>query len=175
MVSHRTSYHLDVPSLPRFLVFRGIILALTLLLDFVYAPAFSQQTVPPATSSHLQPLARATPVQPPDRPEIKCSVVAWDSSSRSRKPVLTLLCPAEEVFAPLHVHIKLSWEKAEDVPTVLVRSLVPLKTLVRVRTTAEAAFVRLSILEDLNSKPREEWFSFTAALDIALVIDPPRR
>jgi hypothetical protein len=44
-----------------------------------------------------------------DLPDIACSVVEW--KDEPPKPALSVVCPAQDVFAPIHVYRKLSWLK----------------------------------------------------------------
>ena len=76
----------------------------------------AQKTSQPSSEANLLPAYTGTPVTVKliDLPDIKCSVVEWNNALP--KPALTLLCPPEEIFAPLRVCIKLSWLKPEDVP-----------------------------------------------------------
>lgn len=96
--------------------------------------------------------------------DIPCAVLDWDTEAPT--PKLTLLCPPSEVFAPLRVHLKLSWDKSEHVPEDCSQILAPPKTHTKVRADRGALFVWLKIQGKEKSKAR--WVVFNHIVGIAL-------
>jgi len=66
----------------------------------------------------------ALTVVPTDMPDVVCSIV--ESKLSDPAPSLTVLCPPQDIFAPLHVYLKLSWLKPADIQPLLA-ALLPLQ------------------------------------------------
>jgi hypothetical protein len=105
-------------------------------------------------------------VKPVDLPDVECTVVQW---SETPKPVLTLLCPPMEVFAPLRIILKLSWLKPEDAPVKPSTISVVPGTLTKLHTNKTDASVWLSIKEEGKNQPQAKWVSFNGVADVALL------
>jgi len=105
-------------------------------------------------------------VKPVDLPDVECTVVQW---SETPKPVLTLLCPPKEVFAPLRIVIKLSWLKPEDAPVKPAAISVVPGTLTKLHTNKTVATVWLSIKEEGKDQAQAKWVSFNGVADVALL------
>jgi hypothetical protein len=105
-------------------------------------------------------------VKPVDLPDVECTVVQW---SETPKPVLTLLCPPKEVFAPLHIVIKLSWLKPEDAPVKPSAISVVPGTLTKLHTSKTVATVWLSIKQEGKDQAQARWVSFNGVVDVALL------
>src|ERR1700687_5557759 len=78
--------------------------------------AFPRNDTPPAEPASSKapwpaPVARVSADRVPD---LKCAIVEWNDGPP--KPSLIVVCPPEEVFAPLRLYLKLSWKHDEDVP-----------------------------------------------------------
>src|SRR3989442_3963268 len=78
------------------------------LLVFSPVPPVAKKVSQPGSEGNLLPSRTGEPLtlKPIDLPDIQCSVADWKNTAP--KPVLTLLCPPQEVFAPLRVYLKLS-------------------------------------------------------------------
>jgi hypothetical protein len=126
------------------------------------AKAGKGDLLPPMTGESLT-------ITPTDKPDVTCSVVEWDGASS--KPALTVLCPPPEVFAPLHVYLKLSWLKPEEVPAHAGTIHAPAKTLTKLRTNKSAVWVWLAVEEKHDAPVRGKWVAFTGLVDVALLSD----
>ncbi len=122
--------------------------------------------LPPTTGEALT-------VTPSDKPDVSCSVVEWNAAPA--KPELTVLCPSEEVFAPLHVYLKISWLKPEDVPPYARTIQAPAKTPTKLRTNKTAVWLWLGVQEKPGAAPHRRWVAFTGVVDVALLSLPARR
>ena len=107
-------------------------------------------------------------VKPVDRPDLACTIMAWDTSGRM--PTLKLLCPPDDTFAPLRVYLKLSWQDEKDLPDDYHNIMARPKTRTLLRTTKDAALVRLEVA-NAEGQARIRWISFTGVVDVALLSD----
>jgi len=153
-----------------------LLLATTSVTLLAFAPisVLAQKASQPSNEENFLPAGSGQPMtlKPKDLPDIQCSVVEWNSAPP--KPALTLLCPPEEVFAPLRVYIKLSWLKPEDVPDNAVSIVASPKTHTKLRTSKKAAWVRLKVSGNPEEKPQEKWVSFNGLADVALLTENVR-
>lgn len=115
--------------------------------------------MPPTTGEPLT-------VTPSDRSDIGCAVVEWNVEVA--KPALTVLCPPEEILAPLHVYLKVSWLKSEDVPAYARMIQAPPRTPTKLRTDRTAVWIWLSV-QDKDASLRKKWVAFTGVVDLALL------
>lgn len=111
-------------------------------------------------------------IKPLDMPDIDCVVAEWRPTAT--RPVLTLICPPNAVFAPLRVLIKLSWMKSEDVSVEPEQILALEGSPTRIRTNKAAAQVWLQVNLKGERKPRSTWVGFTAVVDVALLSGRPK-
>jgi len=109
-------------------------------------------------------------VAPSDRPDLNCSVVEWNAETP--KPTLTVLCPPEEILAPLHVYLKVSWLKPEDVPAYAQRIQAPPKAPTKLRTNRTAVWLWLGVQQKQDGPWRRKWVAFTGVVDVALLSLP---
>jgi len=112
----------------------------------------------------------ALTVTPRDKPDVSCSVVEWNAEPA--KPTLTLLCPPEDVFAPLHVYLKVSWLKADDVPAYTRAIRASARTPTKLRTNKTAVWIWLGVQEKQDAPPRKKWVPFSGVVDVALLSLP---
>lgn len=133
------------------------------------AVLFGQGPAPPSRQTNALPPTIGEPltIAPVDLPDIDCSIHAWDPDSQ--KPVLTLLCPPEPVFAPLRVYLRLSWLKPEDVPRDVGRVIARPKSATRIRTNKETLMVRLEVAEEPGRHSKAKWVNFNGVVDVALI------
>ena len=122
--------------------------------------------LPPTTGDALT-------VTPNNMPDVSCSVLQWNGDPP--KPTLTIVCPPEGTFAPLHVFLRLSWLKSEDVPLSVRSIAVPAKTLTRIHTNRSATWVWLEVLERDDTPARRTWVAFNGVVDVALLTLPRKR
>jgi len=119
--------------------------------------------LPPTTGEALT-------LTPSDKPDVSCSVVEWNAAPA--KPTLTVLCPPEQVFAPLHVYLKVSWLKAEDVPAYARMIQAPAKAPTKLRTNKSAVWIWLRVQDKLDAPIRGKWVAFSGVVDVALLSLP---
>jgi hypothetical protein len=133
------------------------------------------QEVPGREDVHLlpEPTGEAFTLTPTDMPDVNCSIVEWKGDTS--KPTLAVVCPPQDTFAPLHLYLKLSWLKSEDVPLYVRSITVPAKTNVKMRTTGSTAWMLLAVKEKPTAAARRTWVGFNAVVDIALLTIPRRR
>jgi len=119
------------------------------------------------------PTGDALTLVPDNMPDINCSILEWNEDSP--KPTLAMLCPPQDTFAPVHLFLKLSWLKSEDVPSFVRNITAPAKTAIKVRTTKSAAWAWLGVKEKPDVAPHRMWVAFTAVADIALLTLPVKQ
>jgi len=124
---------------------------------------------------NLLPPARggALTLTPHDMPDISCCDVQRKDDPAT--PTLAAMCPPQNVFAPLHIYLKLSWLKPEDVPLFAGGITVSEKTFVKVRTNKSSAWVWLGFREKQGGAPRRTWLTFNGVVDMALLTLPTKR
>jgi hypothetical protein len=108
-------------------------------------------------------------VVPTDMPDVVCSVADWKTVP---EPALTVLCPPEDTFAPLHVFLKLSWLKPQDVPASVRGIIAAPKTPTKLRANKTAIWVWLGVQESSGGAPRTTWVAFNGVVDMALLTLP---
>ena len=113
------------------------------------------------------PRGEALTLTPTDMPDVSCSVVQWKGDPVI--PTLAVICPPQNVFAPLHVYLKLSWLKSEDVPLSARGIAAAEKTLIKIRTNKSIAWVWLEVRERQGATPHRTWVAFNGVVDIALL------
>jgi len=109
------------------------------------------------------------PAKVSSEPEIKCTVVEWDPNVPM--PKLTLLCPPGEVFAPLRVYIKFSWETPEQVPEEYRKIIAAPGTQTKMRSMRARALVWLKVQQEKEREPKARWMSFNYLVGLALQPD----
>jgi hypothetical protein len=95
----------------------------------------------------------------PSDSSISCSVVRYDKSEA--KPVLHLLCPEEQVFAPLRVHLSLSWNDMREIPSHFEHMLVDIGSLAQLKSKLGDTEVKLRLRENSSAHPLTRWIRFT--------------
>jgi hypothetical protein len=97
--------------------------------------------------------------------------VEWNDAPP--KPTLTVVCPPEEVFAPLRLYLGLSWEQPEKHVADGAETIVAVpKSAVRVRFTPTEAQVRLRVFRSGGKKPQETWVRFDEICKIGFAVEP---
>lgn len=146
----------------------GLCLSLLLLGPFLGAMPPPQKTAEPREQASALPATTGEPltVKPVDRPDLACTIMEWDTSAAV--PALKLLCPPDEVFAPLRVYLKLSWQRESELPPEHRHIVARAGTRTLLRTGKDAAMVRLEVVSE-NGAPKRQWISFTGVVDVALI------
>ncbi len=119
------------------------------------------------------PRGEALTLAPTDMPDVSCSVVRWKDDPAT--PTLAVICPPQNVFAPLHVYLKLSWLRPEDVPVSARRIAAREKSLIKIRTNRAIAWVWVGVREKEGAIPRSTWVAFNGVVDMALLTLSPKR
>jgi len=117
--------------------------------------------LPPTTGEPLT-------VKPVDMHDVDCVVAQWDLAGS--KPVLTLICPPQAVFAPLRVLLKFSWMKSQDAPVDPKQILARAGALTKVRTNRNSVLIWLRV-SDRKGEAQESWVAFNAVVDVAMLPD----
>jgi len=131
----------------------------------------SQSTHKDRLEGNFLPATTGEPltIAPVDRQDIDCIVAEW--SPTPTRPILTLICPPNTVFAPLRVLIKLSWMKPEDTRVTSQEILAFPGNPTKIRTNKTAVQVWLQTTEKNENggrKPRARWVGFDAVVDMAM-------
>ena len=165
---------IDLTGHPELQTFLGRLLLTLTSLAWCGMSVDAQET-PRRDEIHLlpQPNGEAFTLTPTDMPDVSCSIVEWRDDSP--KPTLAVVCPPQDKFSPLHVYLKLSWLKSEDVPLFARSITIPAKTIVKIRTTGSTAWVWLVVKEKPSAAPRQLWVGFNAVVDVALLTLPTKR
>ncbi|HYX52530.1 MAG TPA: hypothetical protein VE783_03710 [Candidatus Limnocylindrales bacterium] len=98
---------------------------------------------------------------------VSCSVVKYDNSQP--KPILHLLCPGPQVFAPLRVHLSLTWKQISDIPAKLQHMLVRTDALVKFKSKKGESKAELTMSDPQAGGSSREWVSFNS-IEVGLVL-----
>lgn len=107
----------------------------------------------------------------PTDASISCSVVQYDTSQP--KPILHLLCPGPQIFAPLRVHLALTWKEATEVPVMMKNMLVDLNSLVKFKSKPGDSKAELTLHNPQDTESLKRWVSFTR-VNVGLVLNPDK-
>jgi hypothetical protein len=99
---------------------------------------------------------------------VTCSVVKYDSTVPL--PTLHLLCPGRQVFAPLRVHLSLSWKDIAQIPAAMHGMLVDINSVVKFKSTKAGNPTAELTLQDPNAaRSSRQWITFTQ-VNVGLVL-----
>lgn len=99
---------------------------------------------------------------------ISCSVAKYDSAAA--RPVLHLICPERQVFAPLRVHLTLSWKDVAQIPLSMRSMLVDTNRAVRFKSHGIGdSSAELTLQAPNASRPVKQWIKFTD-VNVGLVL-----
>ena len=98
---------------------------------------------------------------------LSCSVVKLDKDNNM--PVLHLICPARQIFAPLRVYMQLSWNELKEMPQQFDDG--PLPQIVKLRSNHSEVDVQMNV--DENGTRRQRWVAFTNLVGLGLVQEKP--
>ena len=96
--------------------------------------------------------------------DIKCSVVQW--TSELPRPAIVVVCPPEEVFAPLRLFFKLSWRQDADVPANLQALLAQPKIETKMHWTDHGDYHVLLQAEGKNGRSDRKWVLFNNLIGV---------
>jgi hypothetical protein len=99
---------------------------------------------------------------------ISCSVAIYDFTPA--RPVLHLICPERNVFAPLRVHLTLSWKDVAQVPQIMRSMLLDTNRAVRFKSRGVGdSSAELTLQAPNASHPIKQWVKFTD-VNVGLVL-----
>jgi hypothetical protein len=99
---------------------------------------------------------------------ISCSIAKYDSAAS--RPILHLICPERDVFAPLRVHLTLSWKDVAQIPLSMRSMLVDTNRAVRFKSRGIGdSSAELTLQAPNTSHPVKEWIKFTD-VNVGLVL-----
>jgi len=98
---------------------------------------------------------------------VSCSVVKYDNSQP--KPILHLLCPGPQVFAPLRVHLSLTWKEVSEIPARLRNMLISTNSLVNFKSKPGDSRAEITMQDPQAGGSSKEWVHFTSVA-VALVL-----
>ena len=119
------------------------------------------------------PTGEALTLVPRDMPDIGCEVLKWNDQPPA--PRLAILCPPHNIFAPLHVYLKLSWLKPEDMPSCSHEITAAARSPTKIRTNQSATWVWLDVRDKQGVASHKAWVAFNAVEDFALLSQPSKR
>jgi len=107
----------------------------------------------------------------PTDSSISCAVVKYDMDEFM--PILHLLCPGPQVFAPLRVHLTLTWKTPDEVPESMQNMLVDAasNSTVRFKSRPGESRVELTLRDAEEKQSLKEWVKFTK-VNVGLVAPP---
>lgn len=99
---------------------------------------------------------------------VNCSLVKYDSALD--RPILHLVCPERGVFAPLRVHLTLSWKDASQIPPAMRSMLVDTSRVVRFKSPSVGNSSAELTFQDINeARSVKQWVTFTQ-VNVGLVL-----
>ncbi len=107
----------------------------------------------------------------PGDASVSCSVVKYDVTTVN--PVLHLLCPGPQIYAPLRVHLALSWTGPGEIPQEMKYMLVDPNSQAKFKSTPGDARAELMLHAPQQSRTQKEWIRFTK-VNVSLVLPPEK-
>ena len=77
-------------------------------------------------------------------------------------PILHLLCPGPQIFAPLRVHLTLSFADAKEIPKDMHNMLVDFNRAVRFKSKAGDSQAELTLHAKQDTQSETKWAKFTS-------------
>jgi hypothetical protein len=105
----------------------------------------------------------------PTDASVSCAVVKYDSTVS--RPVLHLLCPGPDVFAPLRVHLSLTWKNENEMPAIMRSLPVDISRSVNFKSRPGVSRVELRFQDPQARRSIKEWITFTE-VNVGLVVPP---
>lgn len=103
----------------------------------------------------------------PTDASVSCAVVKYDSTVS--RPVLHLLCPGPDVFAPLRVHLTLTWKNENEMPPIMRSMPVDISRSVNFKSRPGFSKVELRFQDPQARRSIKEWVTFTE-VNVGLVV-----
>jgi hypothetical protein len=105
----------------------------------------------------------------PSDASVSCAVVKYDSTVS--RPVLHLLCPGPDVFAPLRVHLSLTWKNENEMPPIMRSMPIEISRSVNFKSRPGISRVELRFQDPQARRLIKEWVTFTE-VNVGLVLPP---
>jgi hypothetical protein len=102
-----------------------------------------------------------------DDAAVPCTVVKYELAES--RPIVHLLCPDPRIYAPLRVHLSLSFTDLKEVPQIMKQMLVDVDSPVKFKSARGDARVQLSMHSAAQTSSQKEWVKFTK-VNVALVL-----
>lgn len=90
---------------------------------------------------------------------ISCSVMKYDVTSSL--PILHLLCPGPQIFAPLRVHLTLTFADMKEIPKDLHNMLVDFNRAVKFKSKGGDSQAELTLHAREDTQAQTKWVKFT--------------
>ena len=102
---------------------------------------------------------------------VSCAAVSYDPGAA--RPTVHLLCPEPDIFAPLRVHLALTWKSVNQIPSVMKNMMVDLSRSVKFKSKPGDSKAKLTLYSPQQaSRSVTEWVKFT---DVSVGLVLPRR
>lgn len=98
---------------------------------------------------------------------VSCAVVKYDSTDT--RPTLHLLCPGPDIFAPLRVHLALTWKHVSEIPSIMKNMLVVMSKSVKFKSKPGKSKAELTLRDQEDNHSTTEWVTFTD-VNVGLVV-----
>lgn len=90
---------------------------------------------------------------------VSCAAVKYDPAVS--KPTLHLLCPGPDIFAPLRVHLALTWKDVREIPSVMKHMLVDMSRTVKFKSKPGDSKAKITLYSPQQTRSVTEWVKFT--------------
>src|SRR5438270_9800790 len=90
---------------------------------------------------------------------ISCAVTKYDVTSSF--PILHLLCPGPQIFAPLRVHLTLTFSDIKEIPKDMRNMLVDFNRAVRFKSKPGDSQAELTLRGKEDTQTLTKWVKFT--------------
>lgn len=108
----------------------------------------------------------------PGDASVSCAVVRYEPSEL--QPILHLLCPSPEIYAPLYVHLALTWSEPTEVPQDMRNMLVQPDSPAKFKSINGNARAELTLYNAQRTRSQKEWVEFTRISNVGLVLIPQK-
>jgi len=108
----------------------------------------------------------------PGDASVSCAVVRYELSQM--QPILHLLCPSPEIYAPLYVHLVLTWSEPAEVPQDMKNMLVDSNSPAKFKSINGNARAELTLHDAQRTRSQKEWVEFTRISNVGLVLIPQK-
>jgi hypothetical protein len=118
-----------------------------------------QKATPPIFPSHPVPGKWEVQDFKASNSSITCSVIKYDVTSSM--PILHLLCPGPQIFAPLRVHLTLTFADIKEIPNDMRNMLVDFSKAVKFKAKKGESQAELTLHAKEDTQMQTKWVKFT--------------